>query len=103
MLSAVFRTILPEIFTSPIIRDLLRSFQVGAPCRSVRPPSWDLTKVLDYLRSPVFELLSNASLRDLARKTLFLVASAGLSYVPEFSAKTETAVSPSTHFCCSVS
>ena len=31
MLSAVFRTILPEISTSPIIRNLLRSFQVEAP------------------------------------------------------------------------
>ena len=124
MLSAVFRTILPEISTSPIIRDLLRSFQVEAPSRSVRPPSWDLIKVLDYLRSPVFEPLSSASLRDLTRKTLFLVAlatakrvgelqallrivsfsssSAGLSYVPEFLAKTETAA-PSTHFCYSVS
>ena len=116
MLSAVFRTILPEISTSPIIWDLLRSFQVEAPCRSVRPPSWDLVKVLDYLRSPVFEPLSSASLRDLTCKTLFLVAlamakrvgelqtlsrivsfsssSAGLSYVPEFLAKTETEVRP---------
>ena len=62
----------------------------------------------------MFEPLSNASLRDLTRKTLFLVAlatakrvgelqalsrivsfsssSEGLSYVPEFLAKTETAV-----------
>ena len=53
MLSAVFRMILPEISTSPIIRDLLRSFQVEAPCRSIKPPSWDLVKVLEYLRSPV--------------------------------------------------
>ena len=116
MLSTVFRTVLPEISTSPIIRDLLRSFQVEVPCRSVRPPSWDLIKVLEYLRSPLFEPLSSASLRDLTRKTLFLVAlatakrvgelqalshivsfsstSAGLSYVPEFLAKTETAVRP---------
>ena len=116
MLSAVFRTVLPEISTSPIIRDLLQSFKVEAPCRSVRPPSWDLIKVLEYLRSPVFEPLSSASLRDLTRMTLFLVAlttakrvgelqalscivsfsssAAGLSYVPEFLAKTETAVRP---------
>ena len=116
MLSAVFRTILPEISTSPIIRDLLRSFQVEAPCRSVKLPSWDLVKVLEYLRSPVFEPLSATSLRDLTRKTLFLVAlataktvgelqalsrivsfassSAGLVYVPEFLAKMETAVCP---------
>ena len=65
MLSAVFRTVFLEISISPIIRDLLRSFQVEAPCQSVRPPSWDLIKVLEYLRSPVFEPLSSASLRDL--------------------------------------
>ena len=72
--------------------------------------------MLEYLRSPVFEPLSSTLLRDLTRKTLFLVAlamakrvgelqalsrivsfsssSAGLSYVPEFLAKTETAVCP---------
>ena len=71
---------------------------------------------MDYLRSPVFEPLASASLRDLTRKTLFLVSlatakrvgdllafsrvvsfsstAAGLSYVPEFLAKTETAVRP---------
>ena len=70
MLSAVFCTVLPEIATSPVTQDLLRSFKVEAPCRVVRPPSWDLLKVLEYLRSPVFEPLSNTSLRDLARKTL---------------------------------
>ena len=114
MLSAVFCTVLPDIATSPVIQDLLRSFKVEAPCRSVKPPSWDLLKVLEYLRSPVFEPLFNASLRDLTRKTLFLVvlatakrvgelqalscvvsfssSVAGLAYVPEFMAKTETAV-----------
>ena len=74
MLSAVFRTVLPDIATSLVIQDLLRSFKVEAPCKSVKPPSWDLLKVLEYLRSPVFEPLSNASLCDLTRKTLFLVA-----------------------------
>ena len=50
MLSAVFRTVLPEISTSPVIQDLLRSFKVEAPCRTIRPPTWDLLKVLTYLR-----------------------------------------------------
>ena len=72
--------------------------------------------VLRYLRSPIFEPLTSSSLRDLMRKTLFLVAlattkqvgemqalshvvsfssySVGLSYVPEFLAKTKTAVRP---------
>ena len=114
MLSAVFRRVLPEVSTSPVIQDLLRSFKVEAPCRAVRPPAWDLLKVLTYLRSSVFELLSQASFRDLSRKTLFLLAlatakhvgelqalsrfvsfsssAADISYVPEFIAKTETAV-----------
>ena len=97
-----------------IRRSALKSFKVEAPCRAIRPPTWDLLKVLTYLRSSVFEPLSNASLRGLTRKTLFLVAlatakrvgelqalsrfvsfsssAAGVSYVPEFLAKTETAV-----------
>ena len=99
-----------------MIHDLLCSFKVEAPCRAVRPPSWDLEAVLRYLRSPIFEPLASSSLRDLTRKTLYLVAlatakrvgeiqalsrvvsfsfsSAGLSYVPKFLAKTETAVHP---------
>ena len=116
MLSAVFKSILPEISTSPILHDLLQSFQVEAPVREVRPPSWDLPKVLTFLRSSPFEPLSTASLCDITRKTLFLIAlataeqvgelqalsrlvsfsssSAGLSCVPEFVAKTETAMRP---------
>ena len=116
MLSAVFKSILPEISSSPVLHDLLRSFQVEAPVREVRPPSWDLPLVLNFLRSSPFEPLSSASLRDLTRKTLLLLSlttakgvgelqamsrrvsfsssSAGLSYVPEFVAKTETATRP---------
>ena len=116
MLSVVFKSILPEISTSPTLHDLLRSFQVEAPVREVRPPSWDLPTVLNFLRSSPFEPLSSAFLRDLTRKNLFLIALAtakrvgelqalsrlvsfsssvaGLSYVPEFVAKTETATRP---------
>ena len=87
-----------------------------APARSVTPPSWDLLKVLESLKSPVFEPLHQASLRDLIRKTLFLTAlasakrvnelqalsrtvsfsssAAAVSYVLEFLAKTESAVRP---------
>ena len=71
--------------------------------------------MLNFLRSS-FEPLSSASLRDLTRKTLFLISlatakrvgelqalsrrvsfsssSAGLSYLPEFVAKTESAIRP---------
>ena len=112
MLSAVFRSVLLEISTSLVLHDLLRSFHVEAPARSVTPPPWDLSKVLEYLKSRVFELLHQSSLWDLTRETLFLVAlasgkrvselqalsrivsfsssAAAVSYVPEFLAKTET-------------
>ena len=49
MLSAVFKSIMPEISTSPILHDLLRSFLAEATVREVRPPSWDLPKVLNFL------------------------------------------------------
>ena len=85
--------------------------------REVRPPSWDLPTILNYLRSYSFEPLSSHFFffRDLTRKTLFLLSlatarrvgelqalscrvsfssSAGLSYVPEFVAKTESGVRP---------
>ena len=113
MLSAVFKSILTGISLSPVLQ---RSFQVEAPVRDVRPPSWDLPTVLNFLRSSPFESLSSASLRDLTRKTMFLLSlatakrvgelqalsrrvsfsssSAGLSYVPELVAKTETATRP---------
>ena len=116
MLSAVFESILPEISSSPILHDLLRSFHVETPIREVLPPSWDLPTVFNYLRSYSFEPLSKFSLRVLTRKTLFLSSlatakrvgdlqalsrrvsfsssSAGLSYVSEFIAKTESAIRP---------
>ena len=83
MLSVVFRFQLPEISCSPVIHDLLHSFMVESPCRAVRPPSWDWESVLRYLRSPIFEPLSSSSLRDLTRKTLFLVALAKAKRVGE--------------------
>ena len=116
MLSAVSCSVLPEISTSAVLHDFLQSFRVEAPIRYVTPPSWDLLKVLEFLKSPVFETLHQASLRDLTRKTLFLTAlasakrvselqalsrtvsfsssAAAMSYVPEFIAKTESAMRP---------
>ena len=116
MLAAVFRFKLPEISTSPILQDLLCSFKVEVPIRGVRPPPWDLEVVLRYLRSSTFETLSSVSLRSLTKKALFLIAlatakrvselqalskhvsfsssGACIAYVPEFVAKTESAVNP---------
>ena len=116
MLSAVFRSVLPGISTSPVLHDLLRSFQADAPIREVRPPSWDLNVVLSFLRSSSFEPLTTISLKVLTRKTLFFLSlatanrvgeipalsrrvsfslsAAGLSYGPEFVAKPESALRP---------
>ena len=74
MLSAVFKSVLPEISTSPVLHGLLRSFQAEAPIREVRPPSWDLNVVLSFLQSSSFEPLTTISLRDFTRKTLFLLS-----------------------------
>ena len=95
-----------------MIRDLLRSFRLSSAERVLRPPAWDLSKVLTYLVSPAFEPLSQASFRDLTLKTLFLLAlatakrvgelqalssivtfvggDACLSYIPQFVAKSES-------------
>ena len=86
------------------------------PLASSRVPSWDLSKVLNFLRSSAFEPLQKASLRELTKKTVFLhslatakrigelqavarvVSYSGddiyLSYVPEFRAKTESESNP---------
>ena len=112
MLSAVFRFHLPALSTHPVLRDLLRAFRVSAPSYRMRPPSWDLSKVLRFLLSGAFEPLRDAPLHALSKKVLFLLAlatakrvgelqalsrivsfvggDACLSYVPEFVAKSES-------------
>ena len=112
VLSAVFRFHLPSLSSDPVIRDLLRSFRLSSAERVMRPPAWDLSRVLTYLVSPAFEPLSQASFRALTLKTLFLLAlatakrvgelqalssivtfvgeDACLSYVPQFVAKSES-------------
>ena len=111
MLSMVFQFQLPALSSHPVLRDLLHSFRVSAPSYPLRPPSWDLSKVLRFLLSDPFEPLQVAPLRALTKKVLFLLAlatakhvgelqalsrlvsffgdDACLSYVPEFVAKSE--------------
>ena len=112
VLSAVLRFHLPSLSSDPVIRDLLRSFRLSSAERVLRPPAWDLSKVLTYLVSPAFEPLSQATFRALTLKTLFLLAlatakrvgelqalssivtfvggDACLSYIPQFVAKSES-------------
>ena len=112
MLSAVFRFHLPSFSLDPVLRDLFRSFKLSSAERVLCPPAWDLAKVLRYLNSSHFEPLSQASLRALSQKALFLLAlatakrvgelqalssvvtfvglDACLSYIPQFVAKSES-------------
>ena len=116
MLSAVFKFPLLEISTSPILKDLIRSFEISAPRPLFPPPPWDLDKVLQYLSGPPFEPLARASFLDKTKKALFLLAMATakrvtelqalsfsvsfqgedlvLYYDPFFHAKTESAANP---------
>ena len=116
VLSAAFRFILPELSSHPVLLDLLRSFRFERPLHSSRFPPWDLLRVLSLLRGSPFEPLDSCSLRDLTRKTLFLlslatghrvgelqavssaVSSSGgdlfLSYLPKFRAKSESSSNP---------
>ena len=112
MLSAVFKFPLPEISTSPILKDLIRSFEISSPRPLFPPPPWDLDKVLEYLSGPPFEPLAKASFLDKTKKALFLLAMATAKRVSElqalsfqgedlvlyydlfFRAKTESAANP---------
>ena len=86
MLSSVFKFCLLEISTSPILKDLVHSFEISAPRPVHRSPSWDLDKVLEYLSGPPFEPLADASFRNKIRKVLFLVAMATAKRVGELQA-----------------
>ena len=111
-LYAVCRFHLPTLSSHPVIQDLLRFFPLSSAERQLRPPAWDLSMVLRFLNSSAFEPLSEASLRALSQKTLFLLAlatakrvgelqalssavsyvgsDACLSYVPQFVANSES-------------
>ena len=75
-----------EISTSPILKDLTRSFEISAPRPVHQSPSWDLDKVLEYLSGPPFEPLADASFRNKTRKALFLLAMATAKRVGELQA-----------------
>ena len=86
MLSSVFKFCLPEISSSPILKDLVRSFEISAPRPLHHSPPWDLDKVLEYLSGPSFEPLVEASFRNKTRKALFLLAMATAKLIGELQA-----------------
>ena len=54
MLSSVFKFCLPEISSSPILKDQVCTFEISAPRPLHHSPPWDLDKVLEYLSGPPF-------------------------------------------------
>ena len=86
MLSSVFKFCLPDISSSPILKDLVCSFEISAPRPLHHSPPWDLDKVLEYLSGPPFEPLADASFRNKTRKAQFLVAMATAKRVGELQA-----------------
>ena len=86
ILSAVFRFHLPSLSSDPVLRDLLRSFSLSSAECVLRPPAWDLARVLRFLNSSQFKPLSQAPLRTLSQKTLFLLALASAKRVGELQA-----------------
>ena len=56
MLSAVFRFVLSDISSHPVLHDLLSSFRIERPFPSSRIPPWDLLRVLSLLRALLLSL-----------------------------------------------
>ena len=86
MLSSVFKFCLPEISSSPILKDLVRSFEISAPRPLHHSPPWDLDKVLEYLSGPPFDSLAEASFWNKTRKALFLLTMATAKRIGELQA-----------------
>ena len=73
MLTFVFKYRLPELSGHFLLQDLIRAFELERPVRPPCPPAWDLCRVLDYLRGPVFESLASEDLHTITCKVLFLL------------------------------
>ena len=68
--SSIFRSLWTILF----LRNLIRSFELEHPHCPIRPSTWDLVKVLQYLRGPVFEPLPTKSLHVVTMKVaIFLL------------------------------
>ena len=90
MLATVFRFKLPNMSSDPVLHRLVCSFRIEGPVRPLRPPAWDLSAVLQFLNSPVFEPLHRVFLRNLTKKVLFLVSLATAKRVGELQAVSRT-------------
>lgn len=111
-----------HLCSDPLVRQVLSGVKNEFPTKQIQAPLWDVYLVLKYLRGPTFEPLSSCSLRKLSQKALFLTMFAcarrisgihalsgldkdiefahndttcNLSFLPEFRAKNQDALSDS--------
>jgi hypothetical protein len=111
-----------HISDNPLIKSVLDGIKNEFPFRQVQPPLWDVFLVLKYLRGKIFEPVETCSVKQLSQKTLFLVmlacsrtlsgvhalsgldkdieftskdSSCILSFLPEFRAKNQDALTDS--------
>ena len=82
-LNSVFALRGMDLSASRELSMLMRGFKKSLSPQEVRPPEWDVTLVLSYLRGAPFEPLRQASLRDVTLKTLFLLALASAKRIGE--------------------
>ena len=82
-LNSVFSLKGQDLAASRELKLLLRSFRVSCLPTEVRPPAWDLGRVLGSLKGAPYEPLSAASERSVGLKALFLLALASSKRVGE--------------------
>ena len=85
-LHSVLRHTNLAINTNQDISDVIRSFVIEKPVVRRETVSWNVDVVLRFLCSDRFEPLQSASLKDLTKKTLFLVSLALAKRVSEIQA-----------------
>lgn len=82
MLSSVFKRRGLDLLSNSDLNDLVKPYDTSKQKKD-NMVSWNLDIVLKWLTGPSFELLCSTSLRNLSRKTLFLVALATAKHVSE--------------------
>ena len=73
----------PPCFSSSIVADVIKGAAFSQRKSAQRCPRWDVFLVLAFLRESRFEPLAKATLPDLSKKALFLIALASARRVSE--------------------
>ena len=85
-MASVFSLYNVNITNDPIITNLMTSFEVVKKVREPPLPNWDLDVVLRYLLTDKFEPPGRSSIRNITKRTLFLVSLATAKRVSELHA-----------------